>query len=393
VKLHRTLGAVLVLTACSLVQPPAGALPAQEPPPAKLSLRVVTFAGAAPTFYPLGDRDKSGAAAVIGGFRILSSPRLPGGPPVDTLVLNFSREGPGARVTVYVHRGGEQSRESIRVAEYLVGEGQEYVVARLAAYGVEPLRLSVVRRVGVELTPPRVVNRARAVEVGELKVRAEVPSFELVLRNASDKDVRAVEIEEYRGMMRKGPPPMYDWKTMPPLKPGETWKVTLEFGWNSKETPEGHVVEPPDRVVINSVLFADGSYKGDPLFAARAEAFRAGRRTQLGRVLELVRGAGWSPGPDAREAARELAARVELLECVAEWADVTELAGRYTFARGEELDRLKNQIEAGMRWQRSAVLGELRLFVAQAVPRSGEGGLRRWLEGWREKCEKSLAAI
>ncbi|HEX6184665.1 MAG TPA: hypothetical protein VFZ44_12345 [Pyrinomonadaceae bacterium] len=386
VKLFLNLGRALA--ACLLASLTAAA---QEQPRVRLSLRVVVFAGAAPTFYPLPDKDKAGSGAVIGNLRKLPSARLMGGLPVDSVTLNFSREMGGARVAVFAHRGSEQARESIKVAEQVVGEGREYAVTQLAAYGVEPLSFSVVRRADVELTPPRVDSRARSVEVAEIKVHPEVPSFALVLRNASDKDLRAVEIEEYRGWMRKGPPPAYDWRFAAPVKPGKTWTVTLEFGWNGKASAEGHTVEPPDSVVIRSALFTDGSYEGDSQFAARAEAFREGRRVQLGRVLELMRELeGW---PDGQAATRELMARIQMLECVAEWTAVTEFAGRYGAARGEELDRIKSQMEAGMSSQRGAALGMLNTFITRAPAASDPGAARQWLNALREQYEKSLPSL
>jgi hypothetical protein len=263
----------------------------------------------------------------------------------------------------------------------------------LADYGIEPLRVAVVRRAEVKLTPPRVENRTSAVEVTAIDVHENVPSFELTLRNASDKNIRAVEIREMRGRMSKGPPPLFDWRGMSLIEPGKTWKVTLEFGWNSKMTPEGHAVEPPDRVVINSVLFSDGGYEGDSLFAARAEAFKSGRRIQLTRLLEIMREWGEPPGIDTREVARELGARVEALECTAEWTAVTELAGLYPLLRGEELDKVKSSIEAGMEWQRSAVLNELKGFVTADNPASDPRVLRKWMKTRREKYEQLLAGI
>lgn len=356
----------------------------------KLSLAVAIGPRAAPTFYPLPDEDKKGMGAYI-GFGQLPSARLPGGPPVDKVVLSFVREGNRARVAVYVHRGGEVNPESLKVAECVVGEWQEYTVTELAAYGVAPIRLSVVRRVEVELVAPRVDNGVKAVEVSEIKIHAEVPSFELVLRNASDKDIRAVEIEEYRGMRRKGGPPMYDWKRGPSIKPGKTLSVTLEFGWNGKATQGGHVVEPADRVQIKSVLFADGTYEGDSLFAARAEAYREGRRIQLGRVAEALR--GLEEAPVDYSSLQGLTQRVEMLETSAEWSAVNAFAERYHVTEGEQLGRLKGQIELGMQLQRAATLSELNNFLAHTVQASDPAWAQRWVKAMRERYEVLLAGI
>ena len=365
---------------------------AQEPqaaPLSKLSLKVVVGHGR-PTFYPLPDENKQGAGGLIGAGQLPSARRL-SGPPVDTVQLVFAREGSGARVTVYAHRGSGESRESLKVAECFVSERQEYTVTQLAAYGVEPLTLSVVGRVEVELVPPRVDSRLQGVEVSEIKIHAEAPSFELVLRNVSDKEIRAIEIEEYRGMMSKGPPPMYDWKQTLPVKPKKTFSVTLEFGWNGKETPEGHAVEPPDRVQLKSVLFTDGSYEGDSRFAARAEAFREGRKIQLKRLLELLRGLEETPADYT--SLQGLAQQVEMLEPTVEWPAVNAFAERYQVLYGDELERLKGLIESGMKLQRGIMLNEVNRFLKQTSPASDPAATQRWLKMMREGYEKALAIV
>ena len=116
------LPAVIALATSLLTALAAAAQTPQGEPPVKLSLSVVIGALSAPTFYPLHDEDKKGTGAVI-GFGQLPTARLLSGPPVDTVVLNFARQGNGAQVTVYAHRGSEANRESLKVAECIVGEG------------------------------------------------------------------------------------------------------------------------------------------------------------------------------------------------------------------------------------------------------------------------------
>lgn len=387
-KLRLQANLVRALAACLLAALAASAQSPPTEPPVKLSMRVAIGARGAPSFYPLSDEEGKGGGATY-GIRQLSSARLVSGPPVDTVTVKFLREGNGARVNVYAHRGSGENRESIKVAECVLGEWQSCVATQLAAYGVEPFYVSVVRRVEVELVPPQVENRTHAVEVGEVKIHPEVPSFELVLRNASDKDLRAVEIEEYRGMEPKGPPPLYNWKGTPPVKPGKTFSVTLEFGWNSKATQEGHTVEPADRVRIKSVLFADGTYEGSSLFAARAEAYREGRRIQLGRVIEMLR--ALEAAPVDYPTLQGLAQRVELLETAADWTAVNTFAERYSVRDGDELERLKGQIQSGMQLQRAAALNELHSFLRHTVQASDVVWAQRWVKAMRERYEKLLA--
>jgi hypothetical protein len=386
--------ALLTLAAAAACALAVGARAFQDekPRPTRLSLKLVMYEGAGPTFYALGDADGAGGGAVAKNFRSLASARFRSAP-VHTLVINFSRKGDGARAVVYAQSGADESFREEKVAEYVMGEGDEYAVAQLSAYGVEPLRLGVVRRAEVELKPPSVQNRTRAVEVVEIKIHEDAPSFELTLKNVSTRDVSAVEIEERRGWEPKGAPPLFNWKSLPLIKPGKTFKVVLEFGWNSKLAPEGHVVEPADTVVINSALFSDGGYEGSSLFAAQAQAFRVGRRAQLERALEVMRGWDEPPAYDTREVAKELASKVLAFECAAEWETVTELAGRYSISQGAELDRIKSYVEEGMQWQRSALMRELIPFVRNEYPSSDPRALRDWMKATRERFELMLAGV
>lgn len=358
----------------------------------RLSLKLIMQDGAEPSFYPLGDAEGAGGNVLVGNISSLPSARFRG-EPVHTLVMSFSRKGDGARVTVYVQGGRGESFREEKVDEFGLDEGFDYAVAKLADYGVRPIRVGVVRRADVELKPPAVRNRTQAVEVSEIKIHEEVPSFELLLKNVSDRDVAAVEIQERRGLMPKGAPPLFDWKSMPLIKPGGTFKVVLEFGWNSKAAPEGHVVEPADTVYVNSVLFSDGGYEGSSLFAAHAQAFKAGRRTQLARALEIVGGWEEQPGPDTGSVARELGARINALECAAEWEAATELAGRYSISQGEELGEIKNSVEAGMCWQRTALLREVIPAAASQQPSYEPRAVRAWVKATREKFEQMLSGI
>ncbi|HEV2860299.1 MAG TPA: hypothetical protein VGX48_04775 [Pyrinomonadaceae bacterium] len=355
---------------------------------------MIIFDGAAPTFYPVADDEKSGGGSgVVRGFRRTSSARGAGGPPLDTVTVYFRREGAGVRVKVQAYFGAGEPREGLQVADCFLTEGQECVAGKLSGYGVEPLRLGVVRRADVELSPPRVDNRTRAVEVTGIEVRDEEPSFVLKLRNASDKHIRAVEIKEMRGWRPKGSPPHFDWKAMTALKPGEEWRVKLEFGWNSKTIDGVHTVEPPNRIVISSVLFTDGTYEGDSAFAAKAEAYKLGRRSQLARVLDIMREVEESPSGDVRDAARQIGVRVEMLDCTAEWGVVVELAGRYSASANGQLEEIKSSVEAGMEWQRSAVVDEMRAYANAPAPPTELGKVRAWIKSWRERHEQILAGI
>ncbi len=392
-KLRRSLSLALVIAAYSLLALNVSAQSPPTPSPVKLSLKLITYEGAGPTFYPVADEDGSGMGVEIRHFRRQSHLAASDAARISLATLTFVRLAANVHVSVYVNSANGASRECRKIAEYLVGEGREYAVRQLSRFGIEPLRLGVVRRAEVKILPPRIDNRTSAVVVTGIEIHERVPSIELTMKNVSAKPIRAVEIRELRGYRVKGAPPRFDWRGMALIKPDAVWKVTLEFGWNDKVTEEGHSVEPPDRVIINSVLFSDGTYEGDMMFAAKAEAYKTGRRNQLARVLDILRERGAALGIDAREAARALGAQVALLECTVEWSAVVDLAGRYPSLPNSELDEIKTSMEAGMARQRSMLMNDLAGAAISLASETEEEKLTQWVKLKSEMYEKQLAEI
>jgi hypothetical protein len=144
-------------------------------------------------------------------------------------------------------------------------------------------------------------------------------------------------------------------------------------------------------VQLKSVLFTDGSYEGDSRFAARAEALREGRKVQLKRVLEMLRGMEETPAGYA--SVQGLAQQVEMLESTVEWPAVSAFAERYRVLYGDELERLKGLIESGMKLQRGIMLNEVNLFLKHTSPALDPAVIQRWLKTTREGYEKALALV
>ena len=397
-KMRRALVISLLVAASTLLSRPAAGQTLESSLTPKLSLKVIIFEGSAPTYYPLGDKEKSGTGAVIRDFRRLQwRPPLGGEAPVYSVTLGFHREDGRARVRVSVHYDPDSSMDEVKVGEYTVGEGEEYTVAELASYGVEPLRLGLVRRVAVKLSPPHVVNHLRSVEVTAIDIHEEEPSFELKLRNVSEKSIRAVEIRESRGDAFKGNPQQYVGEGKFTVAPGATLRAKLEFGWNHKATPEGHAVEPPDRVTISSVLFTDGSYEGAAGYATRMAAEGLGGKTQLLRALKIMGEWRAIPGLGLRDALTELRSRIGALGYEPEASHLDELTRRYPELSPGELEDMKNSVRAGMKKVRADLLSELKRHIRVARPEmDAEAGARwidAWLKGRRDLYERVLAQL
>lgn len=360
--------------------------------PLKLSLKVVIFEGSSYTFYPLGDDDGFEMGAVIKDFR-----RLPWyQPPEDdelihSVSLRFKREETRARVTVFVHREDDAIKGE-KIAEYVVAAGEECSVAELANYGIEPLRVGVIRRAEVRYLPPRVYSKAPSVEVVAVDARENVPSFELTLRNASEKRIKAVEIKEFRGEAPKGSPMLPNGVGKMFIAPGETWKVSLEFGWTHKVIAAGHLLEPPDRAVINSVVFSDNSYEGDVVYVANRSAIELGAKAQMERIVKLMREWRVLPDVSALEAARSLRAQIKALTVEAEASHLEELKGRYPALSAGEIEKVKAGFAEGAKWARSMARSDLKQVIKAINAETSADTFGLWLRQRRAAYEHILAS-
>ncbi|HZI18544.1 MAG TPA: hypothetical protein VEY09_08095 [Pyrinomonadaceae bacterium] len=384
----------LTLAALSLlVARPAAGSPPEPANPLKLSFKVIMYEGGAPSYYPLGDEEGASMGHVITHFR-----RLPGAAPegraatVRKLLLNHSREGNGARVSVFAHGEGGAWTEEEKVAEYFVAEGEEYTVMELLSYGIEPLKVGVVRRANAEVPPPSVSNRTTSVEVVSIEVKEAGPTYELRLRNNSGKRIRAVEVRMLKNEQPGGSRSRFFSGVEPCAAPGESWTMTLEFGWNFKVGEGGHQIEPPNRVIVDSALFADGSYEGDAGFAARAAAEDFGRRAQLARALSLLESWRAPARASALHAHADLTARFKTLRTTADDALMTQFARLYPGLSSAETAGASAAVEQGLRHVRGRVLLDLERLGKKLSSETDLDSLREWAKQRAEMVRRVMAA-
>jgi hypothetical protein len=378
-KLKSLLAVFLMSIAAPLACGPVAAQSSGQEPAPKLSLKLITFEGAQPAYLPVGDSEGKGGGFVVTHFRKMAfSPTPEVTAHIVGISVNYSREGDGVRMRMSVQGGVDSVMELERLAEHFIGEGEEYSVNELAGYGIEPIRLGVVRRADIKLPPPAVVNRTRSVEVMSVGLAEGGAWFKLTLRNATDKRIRLIELGTVNG---NG---VTDSRRSEKIggqlvMPGETWEAGVGFEWNNTVTRAGHIPDPPDKVILSSVLFADGGYDGDVNFAARESALRLGRKLQLERVFDILR--EWDASSDAsvRESEKSFGAKVRALDSVAPASAVEQIMSSYPALQAGDDEKMKTFIEGGMEWQQQLTLAESTRSLKLGGPRLDERAVGEWL--------------
>ena len=248
------------------------------------------------------------------------------------------------------------------IASYLAREGETVTVSELAEYGVEPLKLKLVvaeARVDDEtlLPTPQVVCNLKAVEaVSFISESARPNSYRLTVRNLSSKVITALDVylpdEGGRSSTSAQGTP-----ARPLMTPGATYEIPISISSGGRRTPQGYVPDPPpQKLVIATVVFDDGTYEGETETAADITARQKGRQIQLARVLSIMRNALDAPETIA-VALEKLKTQISTLRIDVDASVVDELLTRFP----------KYPQERGRKWLTVVVMNGLKQGREEAL--------------------------
>jgi hypothetical protein len=138
-------------------------------------------------------------------------------------------------------------------------------------------------------------------------------------------------------------------------------------------------------IEVSTAVFADGSYEGDSDKAMSFIGFQKGRRTQLGRVVDLLEKAATGAIEQA-----SLKEKLTALNIDADPAAVEELHRQ--FPQVKQTENLKNVIQIGMRGLRDAVLKDLSQFELHSRY-SEANAFNLWLTSAKKRYQTWLSRL
>jgi hypothetical protein len=243
--------------------------------------------------------------------------------------------------------GPKYGEKEQTIASYFAREGETITISELERFGFEPLVLRVVRYQPKPFPEPsakvlpEVVNALKSVAF--LDLQSEEPlshSYKLTLQNLALKSIVALTIgiqQSHTESMEGGLKPL--------MLPGAIFKTSV--GVSASLPPE----TSPPTLVIQTVLFDDGSYEGEVVAAAEMAARSKGRRIQFSRCLQLLQGIPDRSAQETSKAIQEVKAAVEKLRIDVDATLVEGLQSQFPLlpkANGKEwlaektMDGLKN---------------------------------------------------
>jgi hypothetical protein len=274
-----------------------------------------------------------------------------------------------------------------------VSAGQKINVEKFRDYDLRASEVTIVKIDPVSAIEPEIINRTSSIEVSSIKVTVIPMRFQLVLRNNSDRPVRGLELNTYKGVNQHSlawPEGNVDRFLIPP---GETHKFDLPSAAGYKlVAPDEYEPSQTDRVEIATVVFADGSYEGKPHLARLIAAKSIGATVQLDRVLPLIATALDSTGVDKAELVTNLKEAVSALDVGVQPAYADQLRMQFSTLDEDELKGYYGSIVLGLEQVKGGMLGDLNKFTKD-LEKDPNASVRGWLAKEQERYEKWRAQL
>jgi hypothetical protein len=383
--------APLTASAQATPAPAAPAAPAQ-----RLVVQVEYFKGAKPAFQPVP------LNSWYGRFAAVATPQPRAAADTVQAVDVRTRPGEGGRVEIRVgvHVGERHFDRLEAVATYTAAPGETVTAAELARVGVAPFVFKVLNVGETSAAPPAVQNMTQSVEAFITDFTpSPLPHGKLTLRNLSTKRVRAVylrQIVEGRNRLQ-GFVTLREGKTL--MEPGGSAEKV--FGTATGEpSSAGFLPVAVETLVVDTVVFEDYTFEGEPERAAMKRALLEGERAQLPRLLALIREAHGAPDPEAPAAAArafrgKLLALGDPVPQAAVAAILKDYPGLHMYEGAETSDpsRWGSVIEISMHGTRRDLLNDLERFEKESQASPQAGGFKGWLKQWQARYEAWLSRL
>ena len=359
----------------------------QSPNETGLALEVVFLKGKPPAYQPVaGSRSKKGGTwyALFGR---IAGWQLPNGAlPINAVRLVPYLKGETVNISVSVLRGQFQDAED-KVASYKARENESVTVTELEAFGVEPFVIKVIRPFGSS-DFPATLNKTQSVAfVGIEPVIATLPHYKLTLHNLSDKNISALSINivsQGRVQLTGMPQGHYG---EPLIKARESAELNEPLAINAETMAGGYAPSPPpaQQIVVESMVFEDGSYEGEPKPAATFLGFVVGRRIELRRILPLLDNA--LSASDAVSASDTLRSQLSSLSYEPDEVEFASLAAAFPTLEKREL---RISVDVAIHGVRRDLLEQLeRLQKSKSTARDS----RAWLIRTRQLYSNWLSHL
>jgi hypothetical protein len=194
-------------------------------------------------------------------------------------------------VKVSVFKGEKFFDKEELVALYSLGVGDEILINKLEQFGVQPIKITLVKITPNTSILPTVVNKTQSLQVVGLEPNySTLPTFKVKISNNSAKAVKALHIGTRIGdkyLILASPRNRYGEDL---IKAGEILEKTISNNYKQTSVSKDQNLEVQSEQIfeIITVVFEDGSYEGDVRPAIDILSFYQGEEIHLKRSIPIL---------------------------------------------------------------------------------------------------------
>ena len=289
-----------------------------------------------------------------------SAPEAANLPPVSAVRLTPWMSGDTVTIRVSAIREFRDADDPVGV--YQAHEGEILTIDSLKKVGVDPFVIRVTRVALTETNPIPVINQTKSLEVLSIEpLLSSLPAARITMRNSSAKDIVALGVKTTRGQepQRSGMP--QNQEGQPLIKAGGTYEFKEMVPVRAEKVPGGYQPIVPSGLTftIETLVFADGTYEGNALIAARHRSYVCGHRSELKRLIPILEAVLLEADANTQKVAANLHERILAESMALDESDFADLAQQFPAADQNELRRTAS---AGVDLTRKKLLDEIARF-------------------------------
>jgi hypothetical protein len=303
-----------------------------------------------------------------------------------SLKLVYWLEGDVAKVSIalqYPATAGAgsppQQVSDTPVGTYTLKADDPLTLSDLLRFGLPALELTLVTARDPGSTLPPIVNNTSSLTVEREDEDRE--TYKLTVRNNSYLVAQAVTVSSV-GADGSSTDTTAGMGMEPVIMPGASHEL-----WVSKG--DASTVQ---QIIVDAVVFKDGTYEGSDLSAAILLATYTGRQRQKQRIQALIR--EQLENPDAADGAdlELVRARVKSLPSTPDRDLADSVLQKFPGLTGAQRERVETAAKSGYQMEKSMFLNHLARYVEEkSKPQAADSSLEQWWESYTNDQESATA--
>jgi hypothetical protein len=365
--------------------------------PTGLALEITFYTNTPPAYQSVPSSDSRFNGAWFARFRRVTNWQQPQGSlPVRAVNIVSRKEADAVRVNLSVFVGVKFHDKEEQVATYLIRENEKVTTNELAGFGVEPFEITVVRVPQSISNIPPIINRTESILIeGIQENNSTLPSYGLSLRNASSKNVVALQIDVLvDGKARLLSQPMGK-QGLPLIRAGGDLQINVLGVKDSMMTRQGYAPDSPrgQNILIGTAVFEDGTYEGDAQIAVQIRGRIMAQRVQLTQIVSILDNIIEVDEVKATTTLETLKQQVSTLKDDVDMAVVEELTKDFPKINLPEKNGLRLRFQAAMHHTKKELLDEIDQFEKAYKESPNRNNFKAWLSAVKKKYNQWLSRI